>query len=171
MVFKKTITLLFVGFMLACNSPKSDEKIITKDIEYWVSITVEENDGNTFLIDEDGKNWFLSELFEKVKNGDLPTYFYRLDTLEKMDKQTLQNIFYSIDTIHEFENLTMKTTIIHDTLDINSITRFKFREKWTFNSTTNQFNKKVIAIAPMQTRYLNMDEIMGYKGLFWVYLP
>lgn len=170
MIYKIFPSLILLLFLVACNTPKSDEKIITKQIEYWVSITDEESDGNNFLVDEETKNWFLNDLLLKVQNGDLPVYYYRLDTLEKMDDKTLHDIFYSTDTIYEFDDVKMNTTIIHDTLDINSITRFKFREQWTYNASKSSFTKKVIAIAPMQTRYLNMDEIMGYKGLFWVYL-
>ena len=53
-----------------------------------------------------------------------------MDTLEKIDEETLHNIFYSVDTIYEFEGLKLTKTVVKDTLDISSITRFKFREKW-----------------------------------------
>jgi hypothetical protein len=172
MWFKTLFYIILSVLFIACNTKNSKkEKVIATEIEYWVSITEETENENLSLIEEDAKNQFLTELFDKVKMGELPVYYYRMDTLEKMDENTLHDIFYSVDTIYEFEGLKLTKTVVKDTLDINSITRFKFKEKWLFDSATNQFLKKVIAIAPMQTRYINMDEIMGYKGLFWVYFP
>jgi hypothetical protein len=168
----KTLIYSIILIIFACNPDnKKNENVIAKEIEYWVSIANESNDGNFSIIEEKPKNQFLLELFDKVKNKELPVYYYRMDTLEKMDDKTLHDIFYSVDTIYEFEDLKLTKTVVKDTLDISSITRFKFKEKWLFDSNSNQFLKKVIAIAPMQTRYINMDEIMGYKGLFWVYFP
>ncbi|MEY5041443.1 MAG: gliding motility protein GldN [Bacteroidota bacterium] len=172
MWFKTLFYIILSVLFIACNTKNSKkEKVIATEIEYWVSITEETENENLSLIEEDAKNQFLTELFDKVKKGELPVYYYRMDTLEKMDENTLHDIFYNVDTIYEFEGLKLTKTVVKDTLDVNSITRFKFKEKWLFDSATNQFLKKVIAIAPMQTRYINMDEIMGYKGLFWVYFP
>ena len=172
MPFKSLIYIILPIFFIACNKTiQKDEKIIASEIEYWVSISNESDDGNLSIIEEKAKNLFLNDVFDKVKKGELPVFYYRMDTLEKMDENTLHDIFYNVDTIYEFEGLKLSKTVVKDTLDVNSITRFKFKEKWLFDSSTNQFLKKVIAIAPMQTRYINMDEIMGYKGLFWVYFP
>ena len=172
MPFKSLIYIILPIFFIACNNTiQKDEKIIASEIEYWVSISKESDDENLSIIEEKAKNLFLNDVFDKVKNGELPVFYYRMDTLEQIDEETLHNIFYSVDTIYEFEGLKLTKTVVKDTLDISSITRFKFREKWLFDSKSNKFQKQVIAIAPMQTRYINMDEIMGYKGLFWVYFP
>jgi len=169
------IILFFAGIILASCTNQSNcsdaGKLLTNQIDYWVSVGSPVNDN---LEDEslpsESREWLIDDLLQKAKDRELPVYYYLNDTLIPMDSADLAYVFFHVDTEYVEINGQYQKIPIEEKLDVDRITKFKFREQWYFNSKTNELTKKVIAVCPMVVRYKNVEEVMGYKGLFWIYL-
>lgn len=169
----RTVVLLIVLIFAGC-SPKESlpGEQLTDSIDYWVPIgnpVVEEYDAN--WLDKTERKAFLEDVLEKARTGRLPVYYYMPDTLMPIPTNELEYIFEHVDTEYVENGLQYDVVPIVERLDIDAITRVKFREQWYWDESANQFHKKVLAICPMVERYKNMEEILGYRGLFWIYLP
>lgn len=170
----KTISLfLILAMSFSCTSEKNNsENLLTDNIEYWVEIgtpIAEEYDKN--WLDKSNRENFLKDILAKARNRDLPVYYYMPDTLILLEDDNLEMIFSSVDTVYiENSSGEIEPVPIANELDIDAIVKLKFLEQWYFNKKTNEFVKKVKAICPMVEVYKNEKEILGYKGLFWIYL-
>lgn len=169
---KYIIFLLFFTFWACEHSDSNDlgEKL-GPEIDYWVPIgdpTTSEYQSTE--LPEEKRAWLVHTILEKAKNQELPVYYYLNDTLMPMDSAYLAYLFHHVDTEYIDDGEDLKPVAITETLAEESISRFKFREQWYFNEKTNVFTKKVIAVCPMRKKYKNMEEVLGYVGLFWVYL-
>jgi len=170
---RNTILLAFVTVLImsACSGPMSESDRLTNQIEYAVEI------GNPVEV-EYSQNWlskekrieFLTDILEKVKKQELPLYYYISDTLIPMEKDYMDDLFHHVDTEYVLVDEEYLKIPIEENLDVDGIVKLKFLEQWYFNSSSNEFTKKVVAICPMVERYKNDKEILGYKGLFWIYL-
>ncbi|MFT6746786.1 MAG: hypothetical protein ACJAZ2_001130 [Glaciecola sp.] len=159
---------LFLG---ACSSPMNTGGILVDEIEYAVEIgnPIEQEYSSNWLTKEK-RLGFLTHIFDKVKSGELPVYYYITDTMILMEKEYLEDLFHHVDTEYiEVDEKYIKVPIVED-LDLDAVVKLKFLEQWYFDESNNSFYKKVIAICPMMERYKNDKEILGYTGLFWIYL-
>ena len=170
----RTISFVFLLFLaFSCSEDKNNnDNLLAENIEYWVEIgdpVTEEYDQN--WLEKATRKSFLEDLLAKVKNRELTAYYYMPDTLIQLEDENLDLIFGSTDTSY-FENEFGKVepVAINNELDLDAIVKLKFIEQWFFNKKTNEFTKKVKAICPMVEVYKNEKEILGYKGLFWIYL-
>lgn len=166
------VILCLIGMFSCSDDAHYPGEMLTKKIDYWVPIgnpVVKEYDMN--WLKKENRLSFLEDILDKARNGVLPTYYYMPDTLMPMTANELEYIFHHVDTEYVEDGLEYTAVPIENNLDIDAITRLKFREQWYWDESNNQFYKKVIAICPMVERYKNMEEILGYRGLFWIYLP
>lgn len=166
------LLFFFVSLFFGCQNSDSKENLISSQIEYWVEIgnpVAEEYDRN--WLNKDKRLDFLKDILKKAKHKELPVYYYMPDTLIPLEDENLDMIFQRTDTIFiENEFGEVAPVPIREELDLDAIVRLKFLEQWYFNKRTNEFTKKVKAISPMVEVYKNEKEILGYKGLFWIYL-
>jgi hypothetical protein len=166
--------IIFFGIFLASCSNVEDYsgEVLTDSIDYWVPIgnPVEQEYDDNWL-DKGKRVEFLEDILSKARSGELPTYYYIPDTLMPMPKNELEYIFHHVDTEYFDTEEGYQAVPIEMNLDLDAIVRLKFREQWYWDSSSNKFFKKIIAICPMAERYKNINEVMGYAGLFWIYLP
>lgn len=162
---------LVVLILSACSSQTNKGDTLINQIEYAVTIgnPVEQEYSDNWLSKEK-RTGFLTDLFEKIKSGDLPVFYYIPDTMIPIGKEYLDDLFHHVDTEFVMVDEEYIAVPIEENLDVDAIVKLKFLEQWYFNKKTNEFTKKVIAICPMKERYKNDKEILGYSGLFWVYL-
>jgi hypothetical protein len=165
------VALVIVTVLGACSSPSNYGDELVNEIEYTVEIgnPVEQEYSSNWLTKEK-RSGFLGDLFDKVKSGELPVYYYMPDTLIPMGKEYLDDLFHHVDTEFVEVDDEYVPVEIEENLDVDAVVKLKFLEQWYFNESSNEFTKKVIAICPMVERYKNDKEILGYVGLFWIYL-
>jgi hypothetical protein len=54
---------------------------------------------------------------------------------------------------------------------VGGVVAFKFKEQWSYNTSTGMIDKKVIAVAPKKAVLSpTSGEVRGYRSLFWVKL-
>ncbi len=158
-------------FLYSCSPKLSLDDMIIDQVEYAVEIgnPVEIEYSDNWLTKENRKA-FLTDLFDKVKAGELPVYYYISDTIIPMEKSYLDDLFHHVDTEYVLVDQEYLKIPIEEHLDLDAVVKLKFLEQWYFNKKSNTFTKKVLAICPMVERYKNDREVLGYKGLFWIYL-
>lgn len=157
--------------LLSCGRSEPSGDLLKDNIDYWVEIgnAAEQYMDKNWLSAENRKS-LVSDLLSKAKNRELPVFYYMDDTLMYMEDEYLQYLFHHVDTEYVQVNEDYKVITYEENLDADAIVRLKFREKWYWDESKNEFSKKVIAICPMIERYKNANEILGYTGLFWIYL-
>lgn len=163
---------LMVALLFRCESKEDKGVQLSDSMEYWVEIgnPIAEEYKENWLAEEQRQD-FLEMILKKARSRELPTYYYLSDTMIPMDDENLELIFHQTDTEYiENEQGEIEEIAFENELDLISVVRLKFLEQWYFNENTNQFKKEVIAICPMVEVYKNEKEILGYKGLFWIYL-
>lgn len=162
---------LLLLIMNGCLSKKDDGTLLSDQMEYAVEIgnPVEVEYSKDWL-DKASRKEFLTKLLAKVQNGDLPVYYYIPDTLIPMEKEYIADLFHHVDTEFVMVEEEYVPVAYEENLDLDAIVKLKFLEQWYYNDRKNTFTKKVLAICPMLERYKNDKEILGYKGLFWIYL-
>ena len=157
---------------MACQAEKPSGALIHEQIDYWVDIgnpTSSTQDHN--WMDVSNRKNLIESLLSKARSGALPVYYYMDDTLMEMERSYLEYLFHHVDS--EFVDLgngEFQIVEYEEELNPEAIVRLKFREKWYWDEGSNTFSKKVIAICPMIERYKNVNEVLGYSGLFWIYL-
>lgn len=169
-IFSYSILAIVLG-LSSCSSTEYSGDVLTQQIEYAVPIgnpVVEEYDPN--WLNKEVRSDFLKDLLDKVKDGELQPYYYFSDTLIPMEKMYVDEIFFRVDTEYVEVGDEIMPVPIEESLDLDAIVKLKFMERWYYNSSSNEFFKKVIAVCPMVERYKNEKEILGYQGLFWIYL-
>lgn len=170
-VFKAGILWALLTIFSACSSSSFSGDMLTDQIEYAVEIgNPVELEYDVNWLSKDKRTSFLSDLLGKVKSGELPAYYYFSDTLIRMEKEYLDDLFHHVDTEYVLVDEEYIKIPIEEELDVDAIVKLKFMEQWYFDSSSNQFSKKVIAVCPMIERFKNEKEILGYQGLFWIYL-
>jgi len=165
------VALVFLVFFSACVTQMDEGNRLVDQVEYAVEIgnpIEQEYDAN--WLTKEKRAGFLTNVFDKVKNGELPVYYYIPDTLIPMEKEYLDDLFHHVDTEFVMVDDEYVAVPIEENLDVDAVVKLKFLEQWYFDEKTNDFTKKVIAICPMMERYKNDREVLGYKGLFWIYL-
>lgn len=166
--------LAAAGFLAtACNSGKQqEEKLVTRRIEYDVTIKSPEPDLDWWLQNIEGpsREKLVSDIMDAVLNEKVKAFDYF--SCEPLDKQRLQDIKGRTDTIFleradkpgEFFD-----TIVNHTINLKEITRLRFLEEWYMNKNSLVFEKKIMGICPLLERYDNSGNLRGYSPLFWVF--
>ncbi len=171
-MFRIFVVISFLFFLNACQNESNKGELLAENIEYQVEIgsPIQQDYDNNWL-KSDVRKAFLEDVLNKAKNHKLPVYYYLSDTLIPMEKEYLADLFHHVDTEYiETESEDLKQIIYEENLEIDAIVKLKFLEQWYFNSSTNVFTKKVLAICPMVEKFKDANESLGFKGLFWIYL-
>jgi glycosidase len=96
---------------------------------------------------------FMEMLLEKVKSGKLTAYS---PLSAKPEPITWSDIEYNLgvrtDTAQTIDESTGKLTskVMKNEINTNELKRLIFIEEWTFDESTLQFNKKILALAPVR---------------------
>ncbi len=164
------VFVICLVFAFGCGHDCMPGKELTKSIEYWVDIgSPSELEPGLSSLPPVTRKEFLEKLLSKVQKEEIAVFYYMSDTMMVMDKENVQNIFHSVDTEYiEMEHLEVQAVVIENDLDIDAIVKLKFLEEWYFEQSTNTFSKKVVAVCPMVEVLRNENEVLGYKGLFWI---
>ena len=117
---------------------------------------------------------FISILIQEIEKGNITAYSNEDDqftqplSLEKVD--VLVN---SYDTIPVYDPGTyeMSLRIIKNSMDPKSITRYRLKEVWWFDSKYSTLKVRILGIAPIVADYDDNGNFMYEYPLFWVYFP
>ena len=164
--------LFFISLLAACEWGAPSGDLLHDKIDYWVEIgNPSEYTSDPNWLNADARKELITDLLHKARSGALPVFYYMDDTLMAMEQSYLDELFHRVDS--EFVDLgngEYQVVKFEEKLNPDAIVRLKFREQWYWDKSNNTFHKKVIAICPMIERYKNLEEILGYTGLFWIYL-
>ncbi len=179
--------IMILSSLFSCTNSKVEEKqkeVITKRIAYDVTISSDnlcdrEAYNKSDLFSNMQKNEFnilAVKLFEKVKSGEIPAYFYNYDNefenFELIPENQLVKLFeekwivYS-DFIDTLEDGTAVEITVPENLTAKKIKELRFLEEWYFEE--DEFCKKVIAVAPV---FYPEEENGKYGRIipYWVFI-
>jgi len=178
--------LLLITFSCKPKSEKSDMSVLSKNIEYDVTInnfvespctSLEETNSNWYHnnIEASVRGAFLDLLFKNALSGKLNITDMNNKVIDTNKLKELLTITDTITSMQDRPPFKTYDTIIKTMLSPSMITTLRFRENWTYEPKTMAITKKVIAIAPLASS-IRIDkegkEIIGKKNaLFWIVLP
>jgi hypothetical protein len=175
-----TMLLVFAGCNQKGDKTKTNGQVLSKSIEYDVSI-------NNYIwlgkhtLNGANTEWYLNNLEGSVRSGFMELLWKnamagKLDLYDmndkKIDTTELKKILTITDTVSVSIRNNIKNTLINRAIQFDEITSLRFREEWTYDPATMAVSKKVLALAPimMPVKYdVEGNESYGKdKALFWV---
>lgn len=180
------LMLLIFGCAPNSGKNKSEKKVLSKNIEYDVSINnywmisqsaFEASNESWYVgnIETSSRKAFQELLFKNALSGKL-----NLTDLnnKSIDTNKLKDLISFTDTvtmtrlIPPFNNYD---TLIKKMVPESWVTGLRFRENWSYDPNTMAITKKVIAMAPLVSivHYDNdgKETIEESKALFWIIFP
>lgn len=117
---------------------------------------------------------YLELLLEKAKMGEL-----KLSTMDgkAVDSTQIDALFYSNDTVtlaRPYPPYDEYDTVMRvEKAKVENILALRFKEEWTYDATSLEIHKKVLAIAPVIMKVTmdeNYNEVIDWTGTpaFWV---
>lgn len=73
--------------------------------------------------------------------------------------------------IMDAETFEYYTKSVHQEFDFSSVTKFKIKEDWFFNSATSTMEVRIIGLAPMKAVFDDNGNYLGDETLYWLYYP
>lgn len=184
--FYLSVIIIF-SFLFSCTDTNVKEKkkeVITKKIAYDVTIASDDlsdrqgydkSDSFSNMLEND-YDLLAVKLFEKVKSGEIPAYFYdyenEYENFELIPEDQIVELFeekwivYS-DLQDTLEDGTPVGITIPENISAEKIKELRFIEEWYFED--DEFCKKVIAVAPV----FYPEEKNGKNGRiipYWVFI-
>lgn len=166
--------ILLVSFVaFSCNDSGQEEKnIVTKRIQYDVSLRSPEPDMDWWVQNIEGKDRekLLQDIISNVSDGKVKAYDFLSYKLYSTDE--IKQMLKRVDTISVEKSTPpydLVDTLLITEIRLRDITKLRFLEEWRMNNKTLEFNKKVLGICPMVEKLTDSGEIRGYKPLFWVF--
>jgi len=186
-LFSYVTVIMILSFLFSCTNTGVEEKkkeVITKKIVYDVKINCNDLSEKQ---DYDESDLFSNmpvndfdllavKLFEKVKSGEIPAYFYDCDReFENFELIPKDQIFVLLDEKWKvysqlddtLEDGTPVGITIPENLSASKIKELRFLEEWYFEG--DEFCKKVIAVAPVFYPEIQ-NEKYGKVIPYWVFV-
>jgi hypothetical protein len=154
------------------NGTDAGKNIVTKRIQYDVSIRNTDNEMDWWVQNIEGSNRekLVKDILTQVTAGEVKVYDFL--TGKPFTADEIKSMMKRVDTI-SVERSTppydLVDTIMVTEIRLSDITRLRFLEEWSMNDKTLAFTKKVAGICPMAERLTDSGELRGYKPLFWVF--
>lgn len=174
---KKNVFVVFWVSLLmlatSCrNSGGGGKDIVTKRIQYDVSIHNTEPDMDWWVQNIEGSNRdkLVKDIINRVSEGKVKAYDFL--SCKPYSVEEIRNMMRRVDTI-SVERRTppydLVDTVLITEIRLSDITKLRFLEEWSMNDKTLAFSKKIAGICPMIERHTDSGELRGYKPLFWVF--
>ena len=164
------ISLLIIFVLFSC-SHKEEQTLITKKIQYDVTITNTNPDYDPWIenIIPAKRTAFVQEIMDAAYSGKINVYDYFNNPISAAELQNL-----GVDTTYRTLTRTYPPyeefdTVIVSRLNIRDINKIRFLEEWKMGETNFVFEKKVIGIAPVIDKFDSDGNFLGKQPLFWIY--
>lgn len=167
------LIVAFSMFTTSCrNGADASENIVTKRIQYDVSIRNADPEMDWWIQNIEGSNRekLVKDIIAQVTNGEVKAYDFltckpfTADEIKSMMKRT-----DSISVERSTPPYDLVDTVLVTEIRLSDITKLRFLEEWSMNEKTLAFTKKVAGICPLAERLNDSGELRGYKPLFWVF--
>jgi hypothetical protein len=175
-MYKIVLIGLIAAFALSApscsNGENSEKNIVTKRIQYDVSIHNTEPDMDWWVQNLEGssREKLVKDIITQVSDGKVKAYDFLSG--KPFTAKEIQSMMKRVDTI-SVERSTppydLVDTLLVSEIRLSDITKIRFLEEWKMNEKTLAFTKKVAGICPMVERRSDSGELRGYKPLFWVF--
>lgn len=165
------IIILAVFFLQSC-CRKPDQAIITKRIQYDVTIKSPDPDLNWWVqnIEGSSRETYLSHLFYAVYEGKVPAYDpWGYNEMSPKQAAMVGRRYDTIRLMRPTPPYDDYDTVITRSFTLDDITRLRFMEQWETDTLTMQFSKKIIGIAPLLQSFDHQGNLRGYSPMFWVF--
>ena len=173
----KFLLLVLISVLLilspSCrNGADSGKNVITKRIQYDVSIRNTDPDMDWWVQNIEGSNRekLVKSIMDQVTAGEVKAYDFL--TCKPFSAEEIKSMMKRIDTI-SVERSTppydLVDTVLVTEIRLSDITKLRFLEEWTMDDKRLAFTKKVAGICPLAERLTDSGELRGYKPLFWVF--
>ncbi|MEM8906419.1 MAG: gliding motility protein GldN [Bacteroidota bacterium] len=117
---------------------------------------------------------FFNILREAAEQGEITLYSTENDRFTMpMDAAELQQMLYKVDTIEVFHPVTLEPQlrVIQEEINWESITRFRIKEQWFFETATSTLRVRILGIAPIIEVRDDQGNFRHERPLFWAYYP
>lgn len=164
--------ILSTTFLNSCTGNKTEKNIVTKRIQYDVTIRNPEADMDWWVQNIEGSNRekLLEDIFQQVTEGKVKAYDFL--SFSPFTSEEIKNMMKRTDSI-SVESPTppydLVDTVLVTEIRLSDVTRIRFLEEWSMDKKTLVFSKKVAGICPLVERRTDSGELRGYKPLFWVF--
>jgi len=167
------LILTFVVLAPSCrNGENSDNKLVTKRIQYDVFIRNANADMDWWVQNIEGSNRekLVKDIMSQVSEGKVKAYDFL--SYKPFSADEIKVMMKRVDTV-SVERSTppydLVDTVLVSEIRLADITKLRFLEEWQMDEKTLVFTKKVSGICPLAERYSETGELRGYKPLFWVF--
>jgi len=170
--FLFAVLMLSASALTSCTGNKTEKNIVTKRIQYDVTIRNPETDMDWWVQNIEGSNRekLLADIFRQVTDGKVKAYDFLSYT--PFTSEEIRNMMKRTDSI-SVERSTppydLVDTLLVTEIRLSDITRLRFLEEWNMDEKSLVFSKKVAGICPLVERRTDSGELRGYKPLFWVF--
>lgn len=168
------LVMAFSLFTTSCrNGTDSGKDIVTKRIQYDVSIRNTDPDMDWWVQNIEGSNRekLIKDILGRVTSGEVKAYDFL--SCKPFTANEIAAMMKRVDTI-SVERSTppydLVDTVLVTEIRLSDITKIRFLEEWSMNDKTLALTKKVAGICPLVERLTDSGELRGYKPLFWVFL-
>jgi gliding motility associated protien GldN len=125
--------------------------------------------------DDNGSQIFVDILLNAVKKGEITAFKDERFTIPmSLDEIYLQTVGQA-DTIpvtdpNDFSKV-IEYRVTRASFDPKSVNKLAMKEEWIFDREASRLFARIIAIAPLQTKYLPNGQERGVSPMFYVYYP
>ncbi|MEN0004851.1 MAG: gliding motility protein GldN [Bacteroidota bacterium] len=117
---------------------------------------------------------FINILLNEIETGNIKAYSTEDDAFTlSLNAGDLSDILVERDTVEIIDPVTGEPTFqaIENRLDPTSITRYRMKEIWFFDSNSSSLRVRILGMAPIQDVYDDNGNFKYSKPLFWIYYP
>ncbi len=168
-----SMMLCFSMIITSCRSGEDAGKnIVTKRIQYDVSIHNTDSDMDWWVLNIEGSNRekLIKDIIQQVTSGKVKAYDFV--SSKPFTAEEIKGMMKRVDSI-SVERSTppydLVDTLLVTETKLSDIKKLRFLEEWSMDDKTLAFSKKVMGICPLVERRSDSGELRGYKPLFWVF--
>ena len=168
------VILAFSMIMSSCrNSEDAGKNIVTKRIQYDVSIHNTDSEMDWWVQNIEGSNRekLVKDILARVTSGEVKAYDFLSCKLFTVAE--IKSMMKRVDTISVERSMPpydLVDTVLITEIRLGDITKLRFMEEWRMNEKSLAFTKKIAGICPLVERRTDSGELRGFKPLFWVFL-
>ena len=144
----------------------------------WRELDLREKINQVFTYeseDDNGSQIFVDILLNAVKKGEITAFKDERFTIPmSLDEIYLQTVGQA-DTVpvtdpSDFTKV-IEYRVTRASFDPKSVNKLAMKEEWIFDREASRMFARIIAIAPLQTKYLPNGQERGVSPMFYVYYP
>jgi hypothetical protein len=148
------------------------DKIITERITYDAYIVNPfdyKQIENYNSINKEARKKYINLLFDIATNEETQAYGYFFEPISATDIELMINVKDTISIMEIEPPYESYDTVVDVSIKAEDVSKIRFMERWSINTSTMQMKKEVIAVALLYSSYDEAGYFRGYVHMFWLF--